>query len=217
MKLTYPTTQTIDQTDNYHGTLVSDPYRWLEDVDSPETLDWIKRQNELTYGFLKQIPVREQLRKRLTELWDYPKAQAPIKHGGRYFQLRNSGLQNQDVLFVYETLTAEPRLLLDPNTLSEDGTVALNAWEASPDGKWLAYATSASGSDWQTWHIRNVDTGQDLPEVIEWSKFSGAAWLPDSSGFFYARYDAPQAGEEFQGANYFQKLYFHHLQNASEH
>ena len=211
MKLTYPSTQTIDQTDNYHGTLVSDPYRWLEDVDSPETLDWVKRQNELTYGFLKQIPVREQLRKRLTELWDYPKAQAPIKHGGRYFQLRNSGLQNQDVLFVYETLTAEPRLLLDPNTLSEDGTIALNAWEASPDGQWLAYATSASGSDWQTWHIRNVDTTRDLPEVIEWSKFSGAAWLLDSSGFFYARYEAPQAGEEFQGANYFQKLYFHHL------
>ena len=146
---------------------------------------------------------------RLTELWDYPKAQAPIKHGGRYFQLRNSGLQNQDVLFVLESLTAEPRLLLDPNTLSTDGTVALNNWEPSPDGKWLAYATSASGSDWQTWHIRSVDTGEDLPEIIEWSKFSGAGWLPDGSGFYYARYDAPQAGEEFQGANYFQKLYFH--------
>lgn len=211
MKLTYPITQTIDQTDNYHGTLVSDPYRWLEDVDSPETLDWIKRQNELTFSFLEQIPVREPLRKRLTELWDYPKAQAPIKHGGRYFQLRNSGLQNQDVLFVLDTLTAEPRLLLDPNTLSEDGTIALNTWEASPDGKWLAYATSASGSDWQIWHIRSVDSVEDLPEVIEWSKFSGAAWLPDASGFFYARYDAPQAGEEFQGTNYFQKLYFHRL------
>jgi prolyl oligopeptidase len=174
MKLTYPVTQTIDQTDNYHGTLVSDPYRWLEDVDSPETLDWIRRQNELTFGFLEQIRVRLQLHTRLTELWDYPKAQAPIKHGGRYFQLRNSGLQNQDVLFVLESLALEPRLLLDPNKLSTDGTVALNNWEPSPDGKWLAYATSASGSDWQTWHIRNVDTGEDLPETIEWSKFSGA-------------------------------------------
>jgi prolyl oligopeptidase len=209
MKLTYPTTLTIDQFDNYHGTLVADPYRWLEDVDSPETLDWVKRQNELTFGFLEQLPAREQLRQRLTALWDFPKAQAPEKRGGRYFMLRNSGLQNQYVLFVFEALDAPPRLLLDPNTLSEDGTVALNAWEASPDGKWLAYATSASGSDWQTWRIRSVDTGQDLPETIEWSKFSSATWLPDSSGFFYARYDAPQAGEEFQSANYFHKLYFH--------
>ena len=127
-------------------------------------------------------------------------AQAPVKRGERYFQFRNSGLQNQDVLFVLDGLAAEPRPLLDPNTLSEDGTVALNSWEASPDGKWLAYATSASGSDWQTWHIRSVDTGADLPESIVWSKFSGAAWLPDGSGFFYARYEAPQAGEEFQTA-----------------
>ena len=209
MKLTYPTTATTDQTDNYHGTLVSDPYRWLEDVDSPETLDWVKRQNALTFGFLEQLPARKRLQQRLTDLWDYPKAQAPVKHGGRYFQLRNTGLQNQDVLFVSESLSAEPRLLLDPNTLSEDGTVALNAWEASPDGQWLAYATSASGSDWQTWHVRSVDTGQDLPDTIEWSKFSGAAWLHDSSGFFYARYDAPLPGEEFQGTVYFQKLYFH--------
>lgn len=209
MKRTYPLTKTIDQTDNYHGSIIPDPYRWLEDVDSPETLDWIKRQNEFTFGFLEQIPAREQLRKRLTELWDYPKAQAPIKRGGRYFQLRNTGLQNQDVLFVLESLTAEPRQLLDPNTLSEDGTVALGPWEPSEDGKWLAYAVSASGSDWQTWHIRSVDTGEDLPDTIEWSKFSGAAWLPDGSGFFYSRYDAPKEGDEFQSANYFHKLYFH--------
>ncbi len=211
MKLSYPITKTIDQVDDYHGKLVADPYRWLEDVDSPETLEWIKQQNELTFGFLEKISLREHLRQRLTELWDYPKAQAPIKRGGRYFQLLNSGLQNQDVLYVLENLTTSPRLLLDPNTLSVDGTVALNSWEVSPDGKWLAYATSSSGSDWQIWHIRNVDTAIDLPEMIEWSKFSGAAWMRDASGFFYARYDAPQAGEEFQGANYFQKLYFHRL------
>ena len=209
MKLTYPFSKIVDQTDNYHGSIVPDPYRWLEDVDSPETLDWIQRQNELTFGFLEQIPARAQLRKRLTELWDYPKAQAPIKRGGRYFQFRNTGLQNQDVLFVLDGLTAEPRQLLDPNTLSEDGTMALNIWEPSDDGKWLAYAVSASGSDWQTWYIRNVDTGEDLPDAIEWSKFSGAAWLPDGSGFFYSRYDAPKVGEEFQSANYFHKLYFH--------
>ncbi len=208
-KLTYPFTKTVDQTDNYHGTPVADPYRWLEDVDSPETQDWIRRQNELTFGFLEQIPARDRLRKRLTELWDYPKAQAVVKRGGRYFQFRNGGLQNQDVLYVFETLGAEARLLLDPNTLSADGTVALTAWEASSDGKWLAYATSASGSDWMTWHVRSVDTGQDLPDTLVWSKFSRAAWLPDAGGFFYSLYDAPQEGEEFQRANYFQKLYFH--------
>jgi prolyl oligopeptidase len=217
--LTYPATRKGDQIEDYHGTPVADPYRWLEQVDSPETLDWIRRQNELTFGFLEQIPARARLRQRLTELWDYPKAQAPLKRGGRYFQLRNTGLQNQDVLFVHDHLKAEPRLVLDPNTLSEDGTVALNSWEASSDGKWLAYAASASGSDWQTWRIRNVDTGEDLPEAIAWSKFSGAAWLPNASGFFYARYDAPQEGEGLQGTNYFHKLYFHRLrtpQSADE-
>jgi prolyl oligopeptidase len=208
-KLSYPNTRKCDQMDDYHGTQVADPYRWLEDVDSPESLEWIKQQNELTFGYLSQIPARDRLRKRITELWDYSKAQVPIQRGGRYFQLRNFGLQNQDVLFVFDSLTAEPRQLLDPNTLSEDGTVALGLWEPSEDGKWLVYAVSASGSDWQTWHIRSVDTGEDLPEVIEWSKFSGASWMPDGSGFFYSRYDAPKAGEEFQSANYFQKIYFH--------
>jgi prolyl oligopeptidase len=211
MKITYPTTQSIDQIDNYHGTLVTDPYRWLEDVDSPDTLDWIRRQNEVTFRFLERIPIREHLRKRLTELWDYPKAQAPIKRGGRYFQLLNSGLQNQDVLFVIDDLAAEPHLLLDPNTLSTDGTVALTEWEVSPDGKWLAYSTSTSGSDWQIWHVRNVDMCEDLAEVIEWSKFSKAAWLHDASGFFYCRYDAPSTGEELQVTNYFQKLFYHRI------
>lgn len=211
MKITYPPTHTINQTDNYHGTPVSDPYRWLEDVDSPETLDWIKRQNELTFGFLEQIPARARLHQRLTELWNYPKEQTPVKRGGRYFQLRNNGLQNQDVFFVFDNLTSEPRLLLDPNTLSADGTVALTEWEASLDGKWLAYSTSSSGSDWQIWRVRNIDTGEDLPEVIEWSKFSGAAWLHDASGFFYCRYDPPKAGEEFHDTNYYQKLLFHRI------
>jgi prolyl oligopeptidase len=216
MSFTYPPTKTIDQVDDYHGTPIPDPYRWLEDVDSPETLDWIRSQNELTFGFLDQLPARQRLRQRLTELWDFPKAQAPVKRAGRYFMFRNSGLQNQDVLFVLDALDAEPRALLDPNTFSNDGTVALNSWEASPDGSWLAYATSASGSDWQTWHIRSVETGADLPDTIEWSKFSGAAWMPNASGFFYARYAAPQAGEEFQSANYYQKLYFHRLGSAQE-
>lgn len=217
MVFKYPQTHKVEQFDDYHGTPVADPYRWLEDTDSPETEAWVQAQNKVTFAYLESLPQRERLRQRLTELWDFPKALAPELHGGRYFQLRNSGLQNQDVLYVMDSLDGEPRLLLDPNTLSEDGTVALTAWAVSKDGRWLAYATSAAGSDWLRWRVRSVDTGQDLDDVIEWSKFSGAAWLPDTArpegmlGFFYARYDAPQEGEEFAQTNYFQKLYFHKL------
>jgi prolyl oligopeptidase len=210
-RYTYPDTRTVDQVDDYHGTLVADPYRWLEDPDSPDTKAWIEAQNELTFGFLANIRERDGIRQRLTDLWDYPKAWAPVKRGGRYFQLRNSGLQNQDVLFVRESLDDEARVLLDPNTLSEDGTVALTSWEVSPDGRWLAYATSASGSDWLTWRLRDVDSGQDLPDVIEWSKFSAASWRRDSSGFYYSRYDAPESGQDYTGLNLYQKLHFHRL------
>ncbi len=210
-KFVYPQSATVEQVDDYHGTLVADPYRWLEDTDSAETRVWIEAQNKLTFGFLEGIPEREALRQRLTELWDYPKAWAPLKKGSHYFQLRNSGLQNQDVLYVMDDLKDEPRLLLDPNTLSSDGTVALTSWEVSSDGRWLAYATSASGSDWLTWRVREVESGTDLPDVIEWSKFSGAAWLQDNSGFFYSRYDAPEAGQEYLNATYYHKLYFHTL------
>jgi prolyl oligopeptidase len=216
-KITYPYTKTVDQVDNYHGTPVADPYRWLEDTDSTETHAWIEAQNKLTFSFLDSIPERDAIRKRLTDLWDFPKAWAPLKRGGLYFQLHNTGLQNQDVLYVMQRLDEKaPRLLLDPNTLSEDGTVALSSWTVSDDGRWLAYATSASGSDWLTWRVRSVETGEDLPDTIEWSKFSGSAWLPDGSGFFYARYDAPQEGQEYQDTNYFQKLYFHRLGEAQE-
>ncbi|MBN2148468.1 MAG: S9 family peptidase [Anaerolineales bacterium] len=210
-RFTYPATAKIDQVDDYHGTLVPDPYRWLEDSDSPATRAWIEAQNELTFGYLASLPERDAIRQRLTQLWDYPKAWAPLKKGDRFFQLRNSGLQNQDVLYVLQSPEAQPRLLLDPNTLSQDGTVALTSWSVSHDGQWLAYATSASGSDWLTWKVRNVETGEDLPDVIEWSKFSEASWKPDQSGFYYARYDAPQEGEEYLTANYAQKLYFHRL------
>jgi prolyl oligopeptidase len=210
-KLTYPFTPTVDQTDDFHGTQVRDPYRWLEDVDAPATLEWVKRQNELTYSFLEQIPARERLRARLTGLWDYAKASAPFKRGGRYFQFRNSGLQNQDVLYVAESPTVAGRALLDPNTLSEDGTAALNTYSVSEDGRWLAYAISRSGSDWQEWRIRAVDSGADLPETLTWSKFSGAAWAKDGSGFYYGRYPAPADGATYQQANYNQQLAFHRL------
>jgi len=213
-RLAYPHTQSVDQVDDYHGTPVPDPYRWLEDADSPETQAWVAAQNQLTFSYLGKIPARERVRERLTELWNYPRASAPLKKGGRYFQLRNTGLQNQDVLTVLETLEAEPRLLLDSNGLSPDGTVALNNWSVSKDGRWLAYAVSASGSDWLTWHVRDVNTGEDLPDLIEWSKFSGAEWLPDGSGFYYVRYDPPEEGQAYTGVNYNQKLFFHRLETS---
>lgn len=211
VKINYPTTHKVDQIDNYHGIQITDPYRWLEDVDSPDTHEWIRQQNELTFSILDKIPTRATIREKLTQLWDFEKASSPYKKGGRYFQFRNSGLQDQDVLFVYESLQEEPRILLDPNTLSSDGTSALNNWSISPDGKWLAYAISTSGSDWQIWFIRSVDSGKDLPESLEWSKFSGATWVNDNTGFFYAPFPIPSEGETFQEANYNQKLYFHRI------
>jgi prolyl oligopeptidase len=212
----YPPTPTIDQQDDYHGTLVSDPYRWLEDTESPETKAWIKTQNKVTFDFLENISARKDILNQMTEIWDYPKASALFRKGNRYFQLQNTGLQNQDVLYVREKHNSEARVLLDPNTLTEDGTAALNIWTVSKDGSWLAYAISTSGSDWLTWRIRDVSTGEDLPEKIEWSKFSDASWKSDGSGFYYSRYDAPKPGEDYTGTNYFQKLYFHKLGTDQE-
>jgi prolyl oligopeptidase len=208
---TYPNTPTINQIDDYHGTLVADPYRWLEDVDSPETRTWVKAQNEVTFNYLEEIPERNQLRKRLTSLWDFKREMTILQRGSNYFQFRNSGLQNQDVMFVMDNPTSPGHVLLDPNILSEDGTASLNTWSVSDDGKWLAYAISQSGSDWVEWHIRHVENGKDLPEALLWSKFSGAAWAHDHSGFYYCRYAAPTEGEVYQEANYNQTLYFHRL------
>ncbi len=209
--LPYPETRRSAQVDDYHGTPVADPYRWLEDTDSPETQAWIAAQNAVTQTFLAQIPERARIHQRLTQLWDYPKFGLIYRRGNRYFQLRNSGLQNQDVLVVMDRPDGEPHILLDPNTLSADGTVALTNWAVSPDGQRLAYATSASGSDWMIWRVRDVESGDDLADVVEWSKFSGAEWLPDSSGFFYGRYAAPAEGAAYLSVNYHQTLHLHRI------
>jgi prolyl oligopeptidase len=210
-RLHYPNTRKVEQIDDYHGTRVSDPYRWLEDTSSPVVKSWIDEQNLLTQSFLNDIPAKDRIRKRLTALWNYPRAFAPQKVRGSYFQLRNSGLQNQDVLYVMDSLEGEKRTLLDPNELSTDGTVALTNWEVSKDGNWLAYATNNSGSDWQFWRVRDVKTGTDLPDKIEWSKFSNVAWHPDNSGFFYCGYDQPEENETYEGLNLNQKVLFHRL------
>jgi prolyl oligopeptidase len=210
-RLTYPETYRSEQQDDYHGVLVADPYRWLEDVDSQETRGWIQAQNAVTSAFLDGIDQRDAIRQRLTELWNFERYSEPVQRGGRYFFTRNDGLQNQSVLYVAESLDGTPRELLDPNRLSEEGTVALAAWEPSDDGRLLAYGLAASGSDWREWHIRDVTTGEDLTDHLKWVKFSGVSWTPDHRGFFYSRYDEPLPGEKFTGANYYQKLFYHRV------
>ncbi|WP_414514651.1 prolyl oligopeptidase family serine peptidase [Nostoc sp. PCC 9305] len=209
--LTYPTSHKSNQADNYHGTLVTDPYRWLEDPDSEETRTWIEAQNQVTFGYLSEIPAREKIKQRLTKLWDYEKYGIPFKEGERYFYFKNDGLQNQSVLYTLKTLDDQPKVLLDPNKLSEDGTVALSGLSISEDGKLLAYGLSSSGSDWQEWKIRNVATGEDLQDHLKWIKFSGASWTHDNQGFFYSRYDEPNEKTRLEDVNYYQKLYYHQL------
>jgi len=197
--------------DVIHGVRVADPYRWLEDIDSDETRAWIEAQNDLTFTYLNSIPLKEKIRRRMEELWNYEKFDVPVKYGGRYFFTRNDGLQNQSVLYWMESLEVEPRELLDPNGLSEDGTVALMEYSVSDDGKLLAYGVSASGSDWREWRVREVDTGRDLEDHLMWTKFTPAAWTPDCEGFFYSRFDPPEEGMTFKEANYNQKLCYHRI------
>ncbi|MFZ1008585.1 MAG: prolyl oligopeptidase family serine peptidase [Candidatus Sulfotelmatobacter sp.] len=209
--LVYPKTKTVNQVDDYHGVKVADPYRWLEDTDSADTKAWVEAENKLTFDYLDKIPYRSAIRDRLLKLWNYERFTVPGQHGGRYFYEHNDGLQNQNVLLVADSLNAEPRTLLDPNTLSSDGTVALSGRVVSDDGKLMAYGTAASGSDWMEWHVRDVDTAKDLPDQIKWVKFSSASWTKDNKGFFYSRYDEPKQGTMMRDTNYFQKLYYHRV------
>ncbi|WP_257309264.1 prolyl oligopeptidase family serine peptidase [Geothrix fuzhouensis] len=212
--LTYPPTRKADVVDDFFGTKVADPYRWLEDDNSAETKAWVEAQNKVTFAYLEQIPERSKIRERITRLWDFEKYSAPFKRGQRYFYSYNTGLQNQSVLFVTEDPKAAGRVLLDPNTLSKDGTVALSGASFTEDGRLMAYAVSVAGSDWQTWKVRDVATGKDLSDEIRWSKASGASWLKDGSGFFYSRYEAPKEGGALTGVNNHHLLYFHKLGTA---
>ncbi len=211
VKMSYPQANKVDVVDDYHGTKVADPYRWLEDVDSPETKAWVQEENKLTSAYLDTIPERAKIKARMTELWNFERFTPPQKEGGRYFYGRNNGLQNQNVLFTTKSIREEGKVLLDPNTLSSDGTVALSGNRVSHDGKYLAYGLAASGSDWQEWHVRDIETGKDLPDLIKWVKFSSASWSGDNKGFFYSRYDEPTEATRMTGANYYQKLYYHLL------
>ena len=210
--LSYPDAAQGDVVDTYFDEAVADPYRWLEDPDSPETRAWIEAENTLTRGYLDQIPQSEAIQARLTDLWNYERFSTPWSIGGRTFFYKNDGLQPHAVLYTAASADAPPSVLLDPNTFSDDGTRSLGGTSVSWDGAHIAYAVSDGGSDWRTWRIRDIETGEDLDDVIEWSKFSGASWAPDSSGFYYSRYPAPENPLEQVNEN--QQVWFHRLGTA---
>jgi prolyl oligopeptidase len=210
-RLAYPQSKKVAHVEEHHGVKVEDPYRWLEDLDSTQTKAWVEAQNKVTFAYLNEIPERDSIKKRLTKLWNYERYSIPSREGDRYFYTKNNGLQNQSVVYTTKSLNEDGKVLLDPNTLSTDGTVALTGTRYTKDGKLMAYGLAASGSDWQEWHVRDVETGKDLPDVIKWVKFSGASWALDGKGFYYSRYDEPKADSKMAGANYFHKLYYHRV------
>lgn len=207
--LQYPQTQRSDHKDVYFGTEVADPYRWLEDDNSQETAEWVSAQNTLTNDYLSKITFREPLRQRLEQIWNYPKIGVPFKKGGRYYFFKNDGLQNQSVLFVQENLESEPRILLDPNTFTSDGTIALAGISPSPDGRYFAYSISRGGSDWNEILVMDLTNGSMLQDTVKWVKFSGISWF--GNGFYYSAYDAPAEGQALSGSNEFHKIKYHQL------
>lgn len=209
----YPATERGEVVDNYFGTEVADPYRWLEDDNAPETAEWVKAQNEVTFDYLAQIPYRDQIRERLTQLWNYPKEGTPSRHGDWYYYFYNDGLKNQSVLYRKPSLDAEGEVFLDPNSLSDEGTVALSAVAFSKDGKYMAYSVASAGSDWVEIRVMDTESGEQLSDKIEWVKFSGASWAPDGKGFYYSAYDKPEKGV-YSSQNQFQKVYYHKLGDA---
>jgi prolyl oligopeptidase len=202
-KLQYPESRRVDQVDDYFGEKIADPYRWLEQLDSPQTRAWIEAQNKVTLPYLEKIPQRAKYKERLTQLWNYERFGMPVKGGDRYFYTRNDGLQNQSVLYVADSLDGAPRVLLDPTTLLADGTAALAAWIPSEDGKLIAYGIQEAGSDWEQWKVRDVATGKDSEEQLKGVKWAAVAWAKNGSGLYYSRYDG--------GVNFYSKLFFHKL------
>ncbi len=208
--MTYPETRKdTSVVDDYFGVKVADPYRWLEDDNSEETADWVKRQNAVTFAYLETLPNRAKIRSRLEKLYDYERYGTPFKKGGKFFFFKNDGMQNQSVLYIQDSLQGEASILIDPNTLSADGTVALGSTSVSKDGGYMAYQLSAAGSDWNEIHIKDIATGNNLEEIIKWVKFSGISWK--GNGFYYSRYDAPKEGNALSGKNEFHKVYYHKL------
>ena len=213
-ELTYPETKKADVADDYFGTKVPDPYRWFEDLNSEDVKAWVEAENEVTFSYLEQIPFREKIRQRLTELYDYPKYSSPYRAGDHYFFYKNEGLQNQSVIYVQKGLEGEPEVFIDPNELSPDGTVRIYLTGFSEDNRYAAYSRSEAGSDWQEIRIMEIATKKELEDRIHWVKFSGAAWYND--GFFYSGYDKPEKGEELKEQNKYQKIFYHKLGDPQE-
>jgi len=207
----YPVTRRENIVDVIHGTEIADPYRWLEDANSEETASWVAAQNAVTMPLLRSLAGRDTLRERLANLWNYERVGVPWQEGGKWFWTFNPGLANQAQLMVGDAPAVNGRILLDPNLLSTDGTAALAGTSVSPCGTWLAYSIQRAGSDWQTWHVRNVETGDDTADFVEWAKFTGASWASDASGFYYSRYAPPKDGEAYQAVNENHVVYFHAL------
>lgn len=212
-ELEYPDTVTVEHVDSYHGVEVADPYRWLEDDvrESEDVKAWVDQQNEVTFAYLQNIPERQIIEDRLTELWDFERFGAPHKEGGHYFFGYNDGLQNQNVVYIQDDIRDEPELLIDPNTWSDDGTIALGAYYPSPDGKHVAYLVQDGGSDWRSAHVMEIATKKVLDDELQWLKFTGLDWANDGSGFYYSRFPETDSEEKFQSLNLNQALYFHRL------
>ncbi|HEX4137497.1 MAG TPA: prolyl oligopeptidase family serine peptidase [Bryobacteraceae bacterium] len=209
--MAYPPAPRTNQVDDYHGVKVADPYRSLENADAASTVKWVDRENALTFSWLAKIPGREKIRTQLTSLWNYEKFTKLFKAGGHYFYFHNSGLQNQPVLYVTESLNGHPREFIDPNTYRKDGTVALTRQNVSWNGKLMAYAVAQAGTDWNEWHVRDIETGKDLPDVVSWSKDGTAAWAPDDHGFYYTRFPEPPPDKVLTAIALNEKIYFHKL------
>jgi prolyl oligopeptidase len=213
----YPAAEKADVMDDYHGTKVSDPYRWLEDLDSPQTVAWLKAENVITSNYLEKLPSRTSFKETLTKYWNFERYTPPFWRGGRYIFRKNDGLQNQSVIYTVRNLTDTPTVVIDPNKLAADGTIAINDLELSENGALLAYGSSSSGSDWTELRVRDLDSGKDLPDTVKWVKFSEASWTKDNQGFFYARFPAPTGDRDRTFSQLQdQKLYYHHLGDPQE-
>ena len=209
--LKYPQSRKGDVVDDYFGTKVADPYRWMEDLNSPEVKQWVDAENAITFKYLESLPVRDALKKRITELYSYPRVSIPYFEGRHWFYTRNTGLQRQNVMFRRETLTGPETVAIDPNQLSPDGSVQLSDFEPSPDGLHFAYGQAEGGSDWSTYYVRELSSAKQLADVIRWVKFSSIAWTTDGKGFFYGRYPEPPAGKVLESAVKDKKIYYHAL------
>lgn len=207
--VTYPDIKKDETIDDYHGTAIQDPYRWLEDDNSKETSDWVTNQNKVTFNYLDQIPYRKAIKNRLKDVWNFERFGTPFKEGGKYYYFKNDGLQNQAVLYEQETLDSPSKIALDPNSFSDDGTTSLGSLSFNKTGDLLAYQISEGGSDWRTIHVKDLNTGETLEDKVNWVKFSAISWFKD--GFFYSRYPEPEEGKELSAKNEFHQVYFHKI------